>query len=86
MSNLSLLACLEPKLHILTLFRVKVGWGGEGGWGSGNPNFFLQIYFSLVKMSFHVESHPPGLPGTGQKVCGGWWWVGGVETNFSVKL
>ena len=22
-------------------------------------------------MSFHVEFHPPGLPGTGQKVCGG---------------
>ena len=28
-------------------------------------------------MSFHVEFHPPGMPGTGQKVCvvgGGWWW------------
>ena len=23
-------------------------------------------------MSFHVELHPTGLPGTGQKVCGGW--------------
>ena len=29
-------------------------------------------------MSFCVEFHPPGLPGTGQKVFGGgWWWVGG---------
>ena len=39
-------------------------------------------------MSFHVEFHPPGLPGTGQKVCGGWVVVGGggVEINFSVKL
>ena len=73
MSNFSLLGCLELKLHILTLFRVK--WGR----GSGDPNFFLQISFSWVKMSFHVEFHPPGLPGTGQKVCGGGWVVvGGV--------
>ena len=28
-------------------------------------------------MSFHVEFHLPGLPGTGQKVCGGGGWVGG---------
>ena len=25
--------------------------------------------------SFDVEFHPPRLPGTGQKVCGGGWWV-----------
>ena len=39
-------------------------------------------------MSFHVEFHPPGLPGRGQKVCGGGWVVGGggVETDFSVQL
>ena len=54
-------------IHILTLFRVKAG--GEEGGGSGDPNFFLQISFSLVKMSLHVEFHPPELPGTGQKVC-----------------
>ena len=30
-------------------------------------------------MSFHDEFHPPGLPGTGQKVCGGGvGWVGGL--------
>ena len=63
---------------------------GEGG--GGYPNFFLQISFSWVEMSFHVEFHPPVLPRTGQKVCGGggwWWWVVVVvvvETNFSVKL
>ena len=44
-----------------------------GGGGVCDPNFFLQISFSLVKMSFHVESHPPGLPGTGPK----FWVVGG---------
>ena len=64
MSIFSLLGCLELKLHILTLFRVKV-WEGEG------PNFFLQISFSWVKMSFHIEFYPTGLPRTGQKVCGG---------------
>ena len=57
---------------MLTLFRVKFGGGG-----SGDPNFFLRISFSWVKLSFHVEFHPPGMPGTGQKVCvgggGGWW-------------
>ena len=26
-------------------------------------------------MSFYFEFHPPGLPGTGQKVYGGWWVV-----------
>ena len=44
---------------------------------SGDPIFFLQISFSLINMSFHFEFHPPGLPGTGQKVFGGgggWWW------------
>ena len=52
---------------------------------SNDLNFFLQISFSWVKTSFHVEFQPPGLLGTGQKVCGGWW-VGGVETDFSVQL
>ena len=34
--------------------------------------FFSSDFFYLGKKSFHVEFHPPGLPGTGQKVCGGW--------------
>ena len=72
MSNFSLLGCLELKLHI---------WGGRG---SGDPNFFLQFSFSWVKMSFHVEFHLPGLPGSALKVFGGWWV--GVEGDFSVKL
>ena len=53
---------------MLTLFMVKFFFGG----GSGDLNFFLQISFSGVKMIFYVEFHPPWLPGTGQKVCGGW--------------
>ena len=40
--------------------------------GGGTPFSFLQISFSWVEMSIHIELHPPGLPGTGQKVCGGW--------------
>ena len=58
--------------------------------GAVDPNFFLQISFSWVKMSFHVEFHLPGLPGSALKVFGGGWVVGGwwvgVEGDFSVKL
>ena len=50
-----------------------------GGWGRGQVTlFFLQISFSQVQKSFHFEFHSPGLPGTGQKVCGG---VGGGCVN-----
>ena len=38
-------------------------------------HFFLQISFGLVKMSFHVEFHLPGIIPCGRKVCvvgGGW--------------
>ena len=35
-------------------------------------------------MSFHVEFHLPGLPGSALKVFGGGWV--GVEGEFSVKL
>ena len=68
--------------------RLRVQARGEGE--SGDPNFFLQISFSWVKMSFHVEFHLPGLPGSALKVFGGGWVVGGwwvgVEGDFSVKL
>ena len=40
-------------------------------------------------MSFHVEFHPHGLPGTGQKVCGGGgggWWVLKPILVFSFSL
>ncbi len=41
-------------------------------------------------MSFLVEFHLPGLPGSSLKVFGGGWvgggWVLGVEGDFSVKL
>ena len=33
-------------------------------------------------MSFHVEFHPPGMPGTGQKVCV----VGGGGGGLTVNL
>ena len=44
-----------------------------GGGGSCDPIFFLQISFSWVKMSFHVEFHLPVLPGSALNVFGGWW-------------
>ena len=43
----------------------------KGGGVSGDPNFFLQISFSLVKMSFLVKFHLPGMPGSALKVFGG---------------
>ncbi len=44
------------------------GRGGVFGWFgvSGDPNFFLQISFSWVEISLHVEFHPPGLPRSGR--------------------
>ena len=80
--NVSLLGCLEPKLHILTLFRVKVGGGGD-------PNFFLQISFSLVKLSFYVKFYHPGLPGSAFKVFGGGGWVvvvGGSKVSLVFRF
>ena len=38
-------------------------------------------------MCFHVEFHPPGMSGTGQKVCvgdGGWWWW--LKVNLMLSL
>ena len=44
-------------------------------------------FFSFLLVGFHFKFWPPGLPETGQKVCGGGGGGGGgVETNFSVKL
>ena len=37
-------------------------------------------------MSFHVEFHPPGMPGTGKKVCVGGGGGGGLEGKFSVSF
>ena len=49
-------------------------------------NFCLQITSSWVKLRLYTENQIPGGPGSDLKVCGGWVVVGGVETNFSVKL
>ena len=35
-----------------------------------NLDFFLPITFSLVKISLHVEFHPPGLPRSGRFMVG----------------
>ena len=39
---------------LLTLLRFKVG-------GSGDPHFFLQIYFILVQISLDVEFQPSSM-------------------------
>ena len=57
-----------------------------GGGGSGDPNFFLQISLSWVIMSFHVEFHLPGMPGSALKVFGGGWWVVGGGWVLKVIL
>ena len=64
MLNLSLLGCLLLNLHILTLFRVKVGRG------SGDPIFLSSDCFSWVKISLQVKFHPPGLPRSGRFMVG----------------
>ena len=64
MSNFSLLGCLELLLLFLTLFRVKMGGGGV------EPNFFLNISFSWVEISLHVEFHLLGLPRSGRSMVG----------------
>ena len=48
-----------------------------GGGGSGDPNFFLHISSSWVKIRLHAENHLPRLPGSALKVSVvGWWgWV-----------
>ena len=51
--------------------------------GAGDPNFFLHISSSWVKIRLHTENHLPGLPGSALKVClvggvGGVGWVGWV--------
>ena len=58
--HFSLLGCLELILLLLTLFRAKVMWGG----GSGDPNFFLHISSSWVKLRLPSEDHLPGLHGS----------------------
>ena len=56
MSNFSLLGCLELLSVFLTLFRVKMRGGGEGGGGVGEDLIFpSHISFSWVEISLHVE-------------------------------
>ena len=42
----------------------------------GDPNFFLHISSSWVKIRLHTENQLPRLPGSTLKVVV-WWWVGG---------
>ena len=37
----------------------------------GDPNFFLHISSSWVKLRIPSKNHLPGLPGSALKVCGG---------------
>ena len=39
-----------------------------GGGGLGDPNFFLHISSSRVKIRFHTKNPHPGLPGSDLKV------------------
>ena len=74
------------KVLLWVVYRKQRDWESKQG-GSSDPNFFLKISFSWVKMSFHVEFHLPVLPGSALKVCvvGGWWWVV-FDSEFSVSF
>ena len=43
----------------------------------GFAKIFFKNLFSLVILRLYTEFQSPTMLGTGQKVCGGWWWVGG---------
>ena len=45
---------------------------------------FFKIFFIHVLLSLYAKFKTSTKSGSGQKVCGGGWWV--VETNYSVKL
>ena len=68
------------KLNHFPLLEFNPILAGEGG-----ANIFLQISSSCVVLDLNTKFVLPKLPLGCEKVCGGWW-VGGVETNFSVKL
>ena len=63
----------ENQLPRLTgsAYGVELGRGG----GAGDPNFFLHISFSWVKIKLHTEFQLPRLPGSALKVLLGWWVV-----------
>ena len=48
----------------------RLGWS----W-SGDPNFFLHISSSWVKIRLHTKNQLPRLLGSALKVWLGWWWV-----------
>ena len=57
-----------PGLHIVASFRLDPIFlyfclGGEGR-GSGDPNFFVNISSSWVKISLHTEFQLRRLPGS----------------------
>ena len=60
-----------------------MGWGGGG---SGDPNFFLHISSSLVKIRLYTENQLPRLLSSVLTVWGGW--VGWVRDQLcsSTKL
>jgi hypothetical protein len=41
--------------RFLPTAKVGLGLGGVGGGGSGDPNVFLHIPFSLVEIGLHVK-------------------------------
>ena len=43
--------------------------------GKEEEKIFKKL-FSCVILRLYTEFQCPTMPGTGQKVCGEWWWVG----------
>ena len=44
------------------------------GVGVKKKKIFKKL-LSCVILRMYTEFQCPTMPGTGQKVCGGWWWV-----------
>ena len=48
-------------------------------------NIFFKILFTQVLIMMYAKFQPSTMSWPGQKVCCGGW-LGGFETNYSVKL
>ena len=71
-----LLFCTDISIYIGVCEIINIFFCGGGGWGLGDPYFFLHISSSWVKIRLHTENELPMLPGSTLKVPG-WWWGGG---------
>ena len=80
--------CAAQLMFGLVEFEYRYWFSIELTWGRGacNPNCFLQISSSLVKVRLHTDNQLPRMPGSALKVCVGGCSVVVVESEFSDQL